>query len=142
MAITPRNDDLLAGVAGQRSQTFDPASELLLTGDNPKLATAPYGTLGGQVLPARTVVGFNGAGLVIPAVLGTTAAVGFVMYAADSTGKGDGVVTVEVVRQGVFNPNALVWDATYNTAAKKRLAFEGAPTPTSIILRAPQAMSV
>lgn len=271
MAITPRNDDLLAGVAGQRSQTFDPAGALLLVGDTPGLASSPHPFVGNQVLPARTVVAFDGAGNVIPAeygalvagakatgtitfsgvgtaadtvtiggrvytlvaaltgaadevligasatataqalknainsdsatngvthgadtdhpsvvasgaaaailltanVAGTSGnsvttvesgtgasfgaatltggtnavatgapAIGFIMYAVDTTGMLDGAFSAEVVRQGVFNPDALVFDSSYDTAAKKRLAFEGAPSPTSIILRAPQAMTV
>lgn len=270
MAITPRNDDLLAGVAGQRSQTFDPAGALLLTGDTPCLASSPHPFAGGIVFPARTVVAFDGAGNIVPAefaavagskatgtitfsgtgtaadtvtvggrvytlvaaltgaadevLIGASAtataqalknaingneatfevthgsetdhpsvvasgaaaaitltakaagadgnavttvesgtgasfaaatltggtdakdtapaAIGFVMYAVDTTGMADGEYSGEVVRQGVFNPDALVFDSSYATAAQKRLAFEGAPSPTSIILRAPQAMTV
>ena len=41
---------------------------------------------------------------------------------------------VEVMRQGVYNPDALVWDASYDTAEKTRLAFEGAPSPTAITI--------
>jgi hypothetical protein len=270
MSITPRNDDLLAGVAGQRSQTFDPASALLLTGDTPDYASNWYPVGAGQNLPARTVVSFDGAGNIIlaeyaavgavkatgvltfsgvgtaadtitvgtrvytlvaaltgvadqiligasatataqnfknainadPATLNLThvsttdhpsvlasgvaaaitltanaagadfnsvvtvesgasisfgagtltggsddkitapAAIGFIMYAADNTLGADGAISVEVARMGCFNPNALVWDSSFDTATKKRLAFEGAPTPTAIFLRAPQAMTV
>lgn len=270
MAITPRNDDLLAGVAGQRSQTFDPASSLLVTGDVPPQMSFPYPVAAGVNLAARTVVGFDGAGNVIPAEYGVIAAakatgtltfsgagtaaetitvgtrvytlvaaltgaadqiligasatataqnfknaingdaatlnvthgattdhpsvvasgaaaaitltanaagtaansvattetsavaafgagtltggtdakavapsaIGFVKYAADNTAGIDGAIKVEVTRWGCFNPDALVWDASFDTAAKKLYAFEGAPSPTSIILRAPTAMTV
>lgn len=270
MAITPRNDDLLAGVAGQRSQTFDPPSLLLVTGDVPAQMSFPYPVAADLALAARTVVAFDGAGNIIVAEYGAVAgvkatgtitfsgvgtaadtvtiggrvytlvaaltgaadevligasatataqalknaingdedtldvthgattdhpsvvasgaaaailltanaagaggngvttvesgtgasfgaatltggadasataprAIGFVKYAADNTGGAAGDVKVEVTRWGCFNPDALVWDSSYDTAAKKLYAFEGAPTPTSIILRAPQAMTV
>lgn len=270
MSITPRNDDLLAGVAGQRSQTFDPASPLLWTGEIGNGMALPYPIGAGQVFAARTVVAFDGAGNIIlaehasvagvkatgtltfsgtgtaadtitvgtrvytlvaaltgaadeilvgasatataqafknaingnTATLGVThgattdhpsvvasgaaaaitltanaagtggnsiattesgsgtsfgaatltggtdakatapAAIGVVMYAYDNSLGGDGAFQIQVCRQGVFNPDALVWDSSYDTAAKKRLAFEGAPSPTSIGIVAPAAMSV
>jgi len=94
-----------------------------------------------MVLEAREVVGFDASDNLIPAVLGTTEAIGFVMYATDTTGATAGDVEVEVVRGGVFNPDLLVWDATYTDDAEKRAAFRGAPTPTNIIIRKPTTMS-
>ena len=47
-----------------------------------------------------------------------------------------------VYRQGVVNPDALVWPASYDTDAKKFAAFDGAPTPTDIIVRRPKTMSL
>ena len=38
----------------------------------------------------------------------------------------------KVFRGGHFNHKRLTWDATYDTEVKKIMAFEGAPTPTSI----------
>lgn len=140
--INPKNGDLTAGVASQSSDVINPAANPLVTGDAPALATEPLPVAADQVLEARELVGFDGSGNLIPAVLGTTAAIGFVMYAIDTTGEAAGAVEVEVVRQGVFNPDLLVWDATYNTDAKKRAAFRDAPTPTSIIIRKPTTMTV
>jgi hypothetical protein len=271
MAITPRNDDLLAGVAGQRSQTFDPAQSLLVTGDVPAQMSYPYPVAANLNLAARTVVAFDGAGNVIVAEFGSVAgvkatgtltfsgvgtaaetitvgtrvytmvatltgvadqvligasatasaqnfknainadaatlgvthgsttdhpsvlasgaaaailltanaagvagnsvattetlataaafgaatltgganavatapaAIGFVKYAADNSAGGDGAIKVEVTRMGCFNPDALTWDASYDTLAKKLYAFEGAPSPTAIIIRQPTAMTV
>lgn len=36
---------------------------------------------------------------------------------------------------GCLNPDALIWPASFDTDAKKAAAFDGAPTPTNILLR-------
>tara|TARA_Y100000593_G_scaffold83521_2_gene157516 strand:- start:18132 stop:18584 length:453 start_codon:yes stop_codon:yes gene_type:complete len=146
--ITPKNGDLTAGVAGQSSDTINPSPDPLITGDAPALFTEPLGVAADTVLEARTVVGLDSNGNIIQAVedAGTPAnnvqAIGFVMYAIDTTGEADGAVEVEVVRGGVFNPDLLVWEAGFNTDALKRGAFRGAPSPTSIIIRKPTTMTV
>ncbi len=40
-----------------------------------------------------------------------------------------------VYRAGCYNPDRLNWPATFDSLAKKFAAFEGAPTPTNIIMR-------
>ena len=140
MAINPRNGDLTAGIAGQWSETINAEAPLLVTGDAPAMATMELPAAAAQTFVAHQLVGFNGSGKLIPAVLGTTAAIGYVVYAPSAATVLDQLVAV--MRQGVFNPDALVFDATYDTDEKKRLAFEGAPSPTSIILRKPQTMTV
>ena len=92
-----------------------------------------------QTFTARQVVGLNGSKKLVPAVLGTVEAVGYVIYAPDAATT-DGEL-IAVMRQGVFNPDALTWDATYNTDEKKRLAFEAAPSPTSIIMKKPRTLT-
>lgn len=140
MAITPKNGDLTAGVAGKWSETIDAEGPLLVTGDAPAQASMPLPAAVSQSFAAREVVGFDANGRIIPAEYGVTDAIGYVVYANSSpTTLGQ---LIEVMRQGVYNPDALVWDASYNTAEKKRLAFEGAPSPTAIILRKPQTMTV
>jgi hypothetical protein len=69
-------------------------------------------------------------------------AIGIAVYAADSTGKADGAMKNACWRQGMFNPDVLVWDASFDTDEKKRLAFEGAPSPTSIFIRKPMQATV
>ena len=140
MAITPKNGDLTAGVAGKWSETIDAEPPLLVTGDAPAQASMPLPAAAAQTCAARQVVGLNGSGKLIPAVRGTTQAIGYVVYAPSAATVLD--QPVEVMRQGVFNPDALVFDASYGTDEQKRLAFEGAPSPTSIILRKPQTMTV
>lgn len=140
MAITPIKGDLKAGVAGQWSETFDAGEVSLLAGDVPALATMQLPAAAAQTFEAHEVVGFDGSNRLIPAVHGVTAAIGFVMYAPSAATTAGQLL--EVVRMGCFNPDRLVWDASYDTDEKKRLAFEGAPSPTQIILRKPRAMTV
>jgi len=142
MAITPLNGDLTAGVAGQSSDIIDPSANPFFTGDAPQPAAFSYPLPANAVLAAHTVVGFDANGRIIPAVLGTTAAIGITVYACDATGKANDAEYVGVYRMGVFNPDLCVWGATYDTDAKKRKAFEGAPTPTAIFIVKPTTMTV
>lgn len=139
MALTPVNAGLAAGIAGRYTETINPNAAPLLTGDTPEVVIVDETVLTSQTLAALTVVGFNGAGKLVPAVLGTTAAVGILVYAVDTTG-GDKIASI--YRGGCFNPDLLVWGASYDTDAKKRKAFEGAPSPTQIVIRKPQAATV
>jgi len=66
--------------------------------------------------------------------------IGILVY-AHTTGGSDTTVRAAVYRAGVFNPALLVWDASFDSDEKKRLAFEGAPAPTNIIIRKPQAFT-
>jgi hypothetical protein len=47
----------------------------------------------------------------------------------------DVVQSVAIYRAGNFNPAALNWDTSFDTAAKKAAAFRDAPTPTNILIR-------
>lgn len=109
-------------------------AKILLTGSDPKLEPGfPMEINVGQALRQFEVVGLNGSGKLVPAVLGTVVAIGVVTQAvAAPTGAG---VTVPVFFAGCFNPDALVWDASYDTDAKKATAFRGAPSPTRILIR-------
>ncbi|TIP38615.1 MAG: hypothetical protein E5X77_31675 [Mesorhizobium sp.] len=42
---------------------------------------------------------------------------------------------VAIYRAGNFNPDALNWDASFDTDAKREAAFRGAPSPTNILIR-------
>lgn len=140
MALSPIKGDLTAGVAGKWSETINAQEAALVTGDAPAVSWMLLPAAAAQTFVARQVVGLNGSGKLVPAVLGTTAAIGFITYAPTGATTLDQMIGV--TRQGVFNPELLTFDATYNTVENKRLAFEGAPSPTSIILRAPEAMTV
>ena len=106
----------------------------LLSGSDPKLEPGfPMEVAVGQALQQFQVLSLNGTGKLIPAVLGTSEAM-FVCTQAVAAPTGTGV-TVPVFFAGCFNPDALIWDATYDTDAKKADAFRGAPTPTRIMIR-------
>lgn len=137
--FTPRREDLVAGIAAQSSDTINPRLESLITGDSPQLADTDETVANGAVLAAMTVVGFDGDGNVVEANGSTVAAIGVLPYAVDASA---GTVPTRVYRQGVFNPDLLEWNAAYNTDALRLKAFEGAPSPTSIIIRKPETMTV
>lgn len=78
-------------------------------------------------LPIYSVVGRDGNGDLIMAEEGVTAPVGILTARVLTT---TGVTTtVDVYRTGMFNPDALNWDASYDTDAKKKEAFEGSVSP-------------
>lgn len=137
--LNPIKGDLTAGVAAQSSDIITAQEEALVTGDAPAQSWMLLPAAAAQTFTARQVVGLNGSGKLVPAVRGTTQAVGYVVYAPGAATVLD--QPISVMRQGVFNPNLLTFDASYSTAEFKRLAFENAPSPTSIILRAPETMT-
>lgn len=51
-----------------------------------------------------------------------------------STGVGE-TMTADIWRDGDWNPAALVWDDSFTDDEAKEKAFEGAPTPTTIVIR-------
>lgn len=131
MTITIPNQEGGVGIPSQWSDTIaDPLGPLFLS-SHPDPLTIDYPVAASQTLGAFTVVGFDASKRLVPAVLGTTAAIGVLAHAitTDATTNYKGA---KVYRAGHFNHKRLVWDATYDTEAKKLMAFEGAPTPTQI----------
>jgi hypothetical protein len=110
----------------------------LLSGSDPKLEPGfPMEVAAGQALQQFQVLGLNGTGKLVPATYAADASgveAQFVCTQAVAAPAGAGV-TVPVFFAGCFNPDALVWDATYDTDAKKANAFMGAPSPTRIMIR-------
>lgn len=142
MAINPQDGSLTAGIAAKSTEDVNPPVDELVTGDLPVYgADTDETVLTGQDLDALTVVGFDNNGKVIPAEHGVTQAVGFLPYAVDTATPGTDL-TARVVRTGCLNPEVLVWDASYDTDAKKHKAFEGAPAPTQIVIRKIATMAV
>ena len=109
-------------------------TDMLLGGHSPAL-------LIGQNLPVEAgdtfekfeVVGLNEAGFIKPATADKTVQAGFVVTQA-ITGSADMQTKVPCFHQGNFNPDALVWDESFDTDAKKEMAFFGASAPTQIIV--------
>jgi hypothetical protein len=133
MAVNVPDRTQSAGIPVQWEDTITAAEIGLITGNEPALVTQDLIVAANQNIPALTPVGFNGAGALVPAVSGTTAAIG-ILIVATVTGASP-ARGAPVYRAGCFNPDRLNWDASYDTDAKKFAAFAGAPTPTNIIMR-------
>lgn len=105
----------------------------LLSGSDPKLEPGfPMPMKVGQALRQFEVVTVDAEGLLVPAQAGEPAQFVCTQAVAAPTGAG---VTVPVWFAGCFNPDALLWHASYTTDALKAAAFTGAPTPTRIMIR-------
>lgn len=109
--------------------------KFLLSGNHPELKPAYGFPMANNVsLVQFAVVGLDSNGKLAMATQdGTIKALGIMAHAASLGASGTG--SGQVWYSGCFDPAALVWDASFNTAAKKEAAFRGAPTPTSIIIQ-------
>lgn len=141
MAITLPDNAQTAGIPSQWDDTISAAAGALITGNEPAVLTQDLIVAASQTIPALTPVGFDGSGRLIPAVQGTTQAIGITVVAittdASTTYRG-----VPVYRAGCFNPDMLNWPASYDLDAEKFAAFSGAPTPTNIVIRRPRAHTI
>ncbi len=88
-------------------------------------------------LPLHSVVGFNDSNQIVPAVLDETTPanaikpIGITSFTIEA---GDTADKVSVIRGGHYNANALAWDDSYTTMPQKLMAFEGASSPTQILI--------
>ena len=123
------------------SSTEDFKEVPLLTGDTPLVSTTAEivadAVIASADLPANSVVGRDSTGKLVKATYDADPEVAIKPVGiTTATGKtGSTAKNVPMYRTGCFNPEALIWDASFNTAEKKRLAFEG--TGADIIIRAP-----
>lgn len=114
------------------------STDLLISGSWPALAPGyPLPMAENQSFKQFEVLGLNAQKQLVPAEHGVTQAQ-FVCTQAVESGAGENP-TVDVFYAGCFNPEALVWGASYDDDEKKRSAFEGAPSPTQILIRARQS---
>ena len=128
----------LAGVPSQSSDAFNPALTGLICGESPvpvtrDMAIAESMTFADPYIP----VGFDGDGNLIHAVWAAdetaVQAVAILLTTATSgAGENPGVPTLI---QGCVSMDVIKWPASYDTEAKKLAAFDGAPTPASIVVR-------
>lgn len=140
MANIPHNPQD-AGIPGQWAEALTTGDKALITGNEPALMQVELIMAASQNIPALTPVGFDGSGRLIPAVAGTTQAIGITVIAS-VTDASTNYKGMPVYRMGCFNPDALNWPASYNTDALKFAAFNGAPSPTAIVIRRPKTLSV
>ena len=119
-----------AGLAGSQTQSF--AETPLFSGEAPIVTVSEVvaaATITAADLPAYSVVGRNASGELVLAVYndgeeGSPAAIAPVGITTAKVVKGPTAKNVEIFKGGMFNPAALNWHSTFDTAAKKRLAFE------------------
>lgn len=143
-AINPPDLASTAGIPTQWSQDINVTPEGFIVGDTPAVVTEDLVFAASQDIPARTPVGFNASGDLVPALLAEengVAPIGFtvarVVTPASGAKKG-----APIYRAGVFDPALANWPASFDTAAKRMNAFHGAPTPTNIILRTKKTATV
>lgn len=101
----------------------------LLRGSHPALSPAIPGTAG-AVISRFHVVGFS-AGELVPATWNADPDLAVKPVGVAALAAADGADTLYHY-SGHFNMDELVFDATFNTPAKKIAAFDGSPTPTNI----------
>lgn len=121
-------------LATTATESYTPVD--LFTGDQ-DIITVPVTVVSGQNLAALTVVGKNSTtGKIAVCNLGandgTQTPYGILINAIDASG---GDKAGQVYTGGCFNPDALTWHASFDSALKKAVAFDGATS--NITLRAP-----
>lgn len=121
------------GVPQSWSQDFGVTLEGLITGSQPEQFVVDIPVAASQTLAALTVVGLDDDGRVVEAT-GTIKAIGILAYPV-TTDASTNYKVGRVYRSGCFNPDLLVWNAAYNTDELKMNAFNGAPSPTQILMR-------
>lgn len=141
MPVNAPYDAHMAGVPRQWTDTINPVQEGLIVGETPAVVTedmviAANQNIGGVYVP----VGFDGSGNLIPAVSGTTQAIGILLRPI-TTGASP-LQGQPVLRQGCLNMDMIAWPASYDTEEKKLEAFRGAPTPSSIVVRKVRAGAI
>lgn len=140
MPINLPNTEATAGIPSQWNDTISAPVASLLSGHLPEYMTKDEIVAASQNIPAYTPVMKDANGRIVPAASGT-AAIGITITAivtdASTTYKG-----APIVRAACLNPDRLNWPASYDTDAKKFAAFEGAPSPTNIIIRRPKSGSL
>ena len=98
------------------------------------LTARQAGALGNQIATTETsaAASFAATTLTGGRDQGGIRAIGVLAHAAALGASGS--LNGQVWYSGCFNQDALVWDASFDTDAKKQAAFFGAPTPTTIIV--------
>jgi len=121
------------GLAGFEKESWG-NRQAWLYGDTPALTTktVTFAASGADiVIPFLGVIAADGD----PAVYNATpsaATANYVAATAITITDGD-TKTVPVYVMGHFEQEALTWDASYDTDAKKQAAFQGSPNPTIFV---------
>ena len=135
---TPRETP---GIAGFASKSFGTRERR--TGDILE-KTFTYTVKAGQLLPIDLIVGFEDndpTGEIVPATYNADPDLavkpsGARTASVDTSAAAGGACTIDVARTGSWNPNYMVWHDSFDTEAKRKLAFEGSPSPTQVMIQA------
>lgn len=131
---TPQNRAQLAGMPGQWNDDVSGHNPYLMAGDTPLVVTVDLPLALNQTLLAYTPVAWNEAGTGLVKAVEGEPAIGITLkdIVVPNSGAMPGV---GILVAGSLNKDALTWDASYDTDAKKFAAFNGAPAPTNIVVR-------
>lgn len=135
----PTNLPQLAGVPSQWSDTIEAVPEGLIVGETPAAVVVDRQFALSQTIAAYTPVGYNGSGDLVPAVTGSVdpdddiVPIGITLK--DVTVGGASKLGGPILVQACLNSEMITWPASFSTDVLKLNAFNGAPTPTSIVVR-------
>lgn len=121
------------GRASFASETFGNAPEPRF-GDTPAATTNISVTAGGTpiVLSLYSVLNLAGTALADYNVTRDAGCANFIAAQPINIPAGQ-TKEIAVYRSGMWDMDALVWDASYDTEAKKKAAFEGSLSPTIFV---------
>lgn len=120
------------GVASFSSETFGGPAEPRF-GDGPATTTELAITAGGTDLNLGLYSVLSSVGLLADWNVTRDAGSANYILAEPISIPAGATMTVPVYRSGHWNMDALVWDASYDTDAKKAAAFEGSVSPTIFV---------
>lgn len=126
-------DTTQAGIAAyENGESFTDVP--LFTGER-RVHTDTGTIAAGNTIAALTVLAYDASKNLVPAVSGaadsTATPVAIAMVATDASAAAK---KIPCYWSGCFNPDRLVWDASYDTEAKKLAAF-GAPSTSNIAVK-------
>lgn len=118
------------GIAGFVSGAFGTRERK--TGDT-LVSTITETVKAGQLLPIDTVVGKDATGQLVPATWSADdsgiVACGIMTATIDTSAAMGGAAKIDIEKTGMLNPNYMVWHDSFDTAEKRRTAFEGSLAP-------------
>lgn len=129
----PQNRAQFAGTPSQWSESVTGTHEHLYADYTPLVSIVDLPLALDQTIPAYTPVMRNVAGALVAATQGTPA-IGITLrdHVVPATGELPGT---GIVIQACLNIDAIAWPASYTTDAQKFAAFQGADTPSNIVLK-------
>lgn len=130
----PQNRAQLAGMPSQWKDDVTGSHTHLYASDTPLPVIVDLPLALNQTIPAYTPVAWNAGGTGLVAAAEGTPAIGITLRDHVVAATGD-LPGTGIVIQACLNIDAIAWPASYTTDAQKFTAFQGADTPTAIVLK-------